>query len=84
MLKNGPKRLSPLARHRRSRGISQKEFARRLNVHPTAVCAWESGKWRPDPKRVRDIADQLGRTPLEVEELIDAGFDRPSDTQRRE
>jgi transcriptional regulator with XRE-family HTH domain len=65
------KQLTPLARHRIARGMTQRELARRLQVKPSAVCKWETGHARPEPKRIKELAEQLGVEPIRVAELLD-------------
>lgn len=61
---------TPLARHRMSRGYSQKKFARLMDVQPATVCRWEMGKARPEPARIPEIAKHLGIEPLRVAEMV--------------
>jgi transcriptional regulator with XRE-family HTH domain len=61
---------TPLARHRMSRGWSQKEFARVIGVKPSAACKWETGRARPEPKRIPEIARALNIDPLRVAEML--------------
>ena len=48
-----------IAEARERLGINQSELARRLNVTPQAVQAWESGKSVPRPKKLVEIAEAL-------------------------
>jgi transcriptional regulator with XRE-family HTH domain len=54
-----------------ARGMTQQELARRLHVQPSTVHGWESGKFRPEPERIKSLADELRIEPLRVTELLD-------------
>lgn len=48
-----------IARGRKAAGLSQSELARRLNITPQSVQAWESGRSTPRPLMLVDIADAI-------------------------
>jgi transcriptional regulator with XRE-family HTH domain len=64
------KHLSPLARHRMARGLTQKKLAAIMDVRPSTVCAWEQGKYRPEADRIPELANHLGIEPIKVAELL--------------
>ena len=53
---------------RKSKGISQKEFAKALNVDQTAVSMWETGKAMPKADKLPGIAKMLD---CSIEELLE-------------
>ncbi|MEE5120423.1 XRE family transcriptional regulator [Pseudomonas alliivorans] len=50
---------SRIAASREQKGMNQSELARRLNVTPQSVQAWESDRNVPRPQRLKAIADVL-------------------------
>lgn len=58
-----------LKRYRLRAGLSQKELAEAVGVHPSAVCLWESGKIQPRPKTLLALATVLG---CAVDDLLTA------------
>lgn len=53
---------------RKSKGISQKEFASQLNVDQTAVSMWETGKSMPKADKLPAIAKLLD---CSIEEILE-------------
>lgn len=53
-----------IAQGRKAAGISQSELARKLNITPQSVQAWESGRSTPRPLMLVDISEALNM-PLE-------------------
>lgn len=51
---------------RRIKGLSQREFARLIEVSPQTVSAWESNTQRPSKLRYQSIAEALGVTVAEL------------------
>jgi transcriptional regulator with XRE-family HTH domain len=49
-----------IRRWRESQGITQAEMARRVGVHPSAVCKWESGEQDPLLGNLEKVAEVLG------------------------
>ncbi len=49
-----------LRRIRRERGLTQREFAGRLEVAPQTVSKWERGLSMPDENTLLRIAGELG------------------------
>lgn len=47
---------------RKKLGIRQKEFAKMLQVTPSAVSQWENGRTTPDISLIPQIAELLGTT----------------------
>lgn len=47
---------------RKSAGKTQKQVAEHLGIEPSSYCGYEKGKRRPDPDKLRMIADFLGVT----------------------
>ena len=47
---------------RKSAGKTQKQVAEHLGIDPSSYCGYEKGKRRPDPDKLRMIADFLGVT----------------------
>lgn len=66
------KPLTPLARHRMARGLKQMDLAKLMQVDQSAISAWESGRYRPEPSRIAALANHLNVTPLRCAELLDA------------
>ncbi len=54
---------------RRKRGLTLAQVASALGVSKPTVWAWEKGKARPLPERYEAIADALGVTPTELDEI---------------
>ena len=65
---------------RKDKGLSQEEFAAKLNVVRQTVSKWENGLSVPDAEMLIKIADELNAT---VSELLDTKIntDKMSDTQ---
>lgn len=55
-----------IARFRKSRGLTQVDFAKQLHVTQSAVSHWESGRSLPDTVQLFRIAEFFG---ISVEEL---------------
>ncbi len=55
-----------LIRARNRKKISQAELARRLGVDQTCVSGWETGKYRPNPVKAKEIAAELGISVVRV------------------
>lgn len=69
--------------YRATTGISQAQIAAILEVHPTAVTHWESGRSEPNAATKRVLADEFGLPPdwfsapwIQVEELEEKRFQR--------
>ncbi|AXG77888.1 helix-turn-helix domain-containing protein [Streptomyces paludis] len=53
------------------RGLSTAELARRVGTSSEQIDAYEQGRVRPEPGRIRALADALGVDPLELSDLDD-------------
>ena len=51
---------------RRQAGLTQRELAETLGVHPRLVSKWENGEATPRPANIRKLAAALGVEPREV------------------
>ncbi len=67
---------------RRSKGLTQDKMAQLLNVAPNTLSNWENDVHAPSRAKVRQIADILGVSPIDIEEqgvnpdqVIDASSD---------
>jgi transcriptional regulator with XRE-family HTH domain len=57
----------------RRKCITQKEFARRLDLTPAAVTRWVDGTYQPSPEKYPKIATELNLSGVdELIEIIDA------------
>jgi phage repressor protein C with HTH and peptisase S24 domain len=66
---------------RKNAGLNQSELARRLNITPQSVQAWESGRATPRPAVLSPLAKTLG---IEAAVLIAAILDNaPGDTREK-
>jgi phosphoglycolate phosphatase-like HAD superfamily hydrolase/transcriptional regulator with XRE-family HTH domain len=54
------------------RGISAEALARRIDATKSQVLAYENGVVRPDPRRIRDLAQALGIEPLQLSDTTRA------------
>ncbi len=70
---NGEKIGAFIARQRKSRNMTQKELAQRLNITDKAVSKWERGLSYPDISLLAPLAELLGVT---VSELLDGEEER--------
>ncbi|MFJ4836361.1 HAD hydrolase-like protein [Streptomyces sp. NPDC088747] len=52
-------------------GISAAELARRIGATKAQVIAYENGSSKPDPRRIRALADALGVEPLQLSDTSD-------------
>jgi transcriptional regulator with XRE-family HTH domain len=68
--KSAPKRRS-LARARKIAGYSQESLAERLGVDRSTVARWEAGEYEPQPWQRPRIAEALGVSLCEVNQLLD-------------
>jgi len=48
------------------RGLSAEELARRVNATKAQILAYENGRYSPDPPRLRQLAQALGVSPLDL------------------
>lgn len=65
---------------RDKRGISQREMARRMGVHPSVYNRFENGTRTPNTGTIVKIADILGVDPAELLGRYSAEFNRLWDT----
>ncbi|MGW7715509.1 helix-turn-helix domain-containing protein [Streptomyces chartreusis] len=63
---DGPSLRRARARANQGRGISAEELARQVNATKAQILAYEHGKYRPDPPRIRQLAQALGISPLDL------------------
>lgn len=54
---------------RKSLGLTQKELADRAGVSSQSVCGWEQGLYEPKGKRLLAVADALGVSVSDLEEI---------------
>jgi transcriptional regulator with XRE-family HTH domain len=73
--------MTPLAKHIMSRGLNQKDVAGLMRVRPSTVCAWVSGKCRPEAERIPALAHHLGTDPVRCADLIDETLQQAAETQ---
>ncbi|MFE5088098.1 helix-turn-helix domain-containing protein [Streptomyces mirabilis] len=50
-------------------GMSAAELARRIGATKAQILAYENGTSRPDPRRIKRLADELGIEPLQLSDL---------------
>lgn len=62
--------MTLLERYRTASGLTQEGLAKKLGVTPGAVSLWESGRWKPHPKRIRQLAKILELSPIELTRII--------------
>lgn len=58
---------------RRNRGFTQVQVATQLGIDKSTYCGYESGKRKPDVKRIRELAALLG---VSTDSLI--GYENPN------
>ncbi len=66
-----------IAEYRKKHGWNQAEFAKLLDVHPSYVTRWETGRVQPRTKTLDKIANVLEVT---VQELLVGGTDSLAET----
>ncbi len=66
--------MSPLAKAIYANGFTQKKFAARIGAREESVSRWASGKSKPRPDSVGEIAQLLGKTKEQIAELVDASI----------
>jgi transcriptional regulator with XRE-family HTH domain len=59
-----------LAQARKAAGLTQEDLAYRVGVDRTTVGRWESGETEPQPWHRRKIAEQLGVTSAQLDEML--------------
>lgn len=52
--------------HRKNLGESMAEFGQRFNAKSGVVSNWENNKQKPNNKRLKSIADEMGLTVTEL------------------
>lgn len=62
---------SRMKRLRRTRGMTQEDFAERIAVSSASVSGWEADRFRPQADRLQDIAQMFGITLSELLGLDD-------------
>lgn len=65
-----------IRRLRRRHGWSQVQLAQKMGIHSGLVASWETGRSLPKPSNLNRLAEVLGVTAQQIEEL------EPSETQR--
>jgi transcriptional regulator with XRE-family HTH domain len=58
--------MNCVAKHLKKAGISQRAFAKRLEVSQPTVHAWVTGTAKPEGENIDRIADELGIRPEQV------------------
>lgn len=66
----GKRARSALAQLRHARGLSAAELAAALEVAPSTVARWESGETQPSPRHRRTLADRLGISTEELDDMV--------------
>ncbi|WP_325435141.1 XRE family transcriptional regulator [Pseudomonas nitroreducens] len=70
-----------IARARKQAGLNQSELARKLNITPQSVQAWESGRAAPRPSMLGSIGEALG---IPLQPLLAAALeDRPGESGQK-
>lgn len=72
--------MSRLREKRETAGLTQKDLAEMVGVHPTAIAAWERGERNPKKKNMRRLADAL-RTSIYELFPSEISTDNPSLTE---
>ncbi|MBF0770268.1 helix-turn-helix domain-containing protein [Staphylococcus warneri] len=55
-----------IKRHRQNSGETMKEFGQRFNAKSGVVSNWENNKQKPNNKRLKILADDMGITVTEL------------------
>ena len=63
--------MSPLARLRKSKGLTTQQVAARLGVTAGSVSNWETGKFMPHPRLLKKLGRLLKTAPYELTKLIE-------------
>lgn len=52
--------MSPIKEAIETKGMSQRDVARKLNVTDATICEWISGRKKPTVRHLLDLAELLG------------------------
>lgn len=58
--------MTPIRMSRIATGMTQGEFAKKLGVSQVTVCRWEMGYGFPKVSRLKEVADLLGVSVLDL------------------
>lgn len=58
--------MNPIKRYRLAKGMTQKEFAKKLGIDQGSLSEWEHGNYWPSPKHIPPLAEALGLTALDL------------------
>jgi transcriptional regulator with XRE-family HTH domain len=46
-------------------GLTQDEVAKKMGVSKQTVCNWETGRWKPEPGHLQELAELYGIEPID-------------------
>ena len=67
------KKTSNLSRYREERGLSQTEFARKMNVTQQCISSWQTGRTIPKPYQMKMLSEILS---IPINELFSEVFNK--------